>query len=269
MQNIVLFDLDGTLTPAREAMQDDMLESLSALHTYTDIAIVTGSPFEYVSEQASEFLYQFDAHPDAGVLRIMPCNGTQLFVSTGHGYEKTEAADMKATLGDEIYRRLIWVISNLQINLFEGIDIPLSGNFISYRGSMLNWCMIGRDATPEERKTFVDLDSKFKIRERISKAFQDNLDEFKLEGIEHAIGGNTSIDVFPNGWDKRYSLRHVQEYSDVYFIGDRCDPGGNDHALYSVIDESRRFKTSGPEQTKEIIGGLVKKFKEDKQSNVT
>ena len=264
MKNIVLFDLDGTLTPAREPMNDDMLSWLEVLHKHSDVGIVTGSPFPYISEQAPEFLSQFCFHPDAGVTRIMPCNGTQLFLSDGTGYERVYAADMKESLGDESYRRLIWVLSNLQVNLLEGIDIPISGNFISYRGSMLNWCMIGRDATSDERKAFVDLDAKYQIRKTLSKAFQNNLNEFKLEGISHAIGGNTSIDVYPTGWDKTYALRHVQDYDQVYFIGDRCDEGGNDKSLYDIIDEDKRHKTGGPEQTKEIIGGLVEKFKEHK-----
>ena len=270
MKNIVLFDLDGTLTPAREAMDPGMLDDIESLQQYADVGIVTGSPFPYISEQAAEFLNQFDFHEDSGIMRIMPCNGTQLYISTGFGYKKIHDANMKSELGDEIYRRLVWVISNLQVNLMEGVDIPLSGNFISYRGSMLNWCMIGRDATPEDRATFTELDAKFKIRQTLSKALKDNLDEFKIEGIEHAIGGNTSIDVFPAGWDKRYALQHIQDYDNVYFVGDRCEPGGNDYTLYEVIDEDKRHMTGGPEQTKKIIGGIVKKLgEEDKQSDVT
>ncbi len=270
MKNIVLFDLDGTLTPPREPMADDMLDYIESLQLHSDIGIVSGSPFEYISEQAQNFLDQFDFHEDGGVFRIMPCNGTQLYISTGFGYKKVHESNMKEALGNENYRRLIWVISNLQVNVMEGIDIPLSGNFISYRNSMLNWCMIGRDATREERATFVDLDSKFQIREKLSQAFSDNLKEFQLEGIEHAIGGNTSIDVYPTGWDKRYALKHIQEYDNIYFVGDRCMPGGNDYALYEVLDEDKRFMTTGPEQTKEIIGGLVEKLANNgKQSDVT
>ena len=268
MKNIVLFDLDGTLTPPRESMDENMLEYIEGLQRWADIGIVTGSPFQYISEQAPEFLRQFDYHEDGGVFRIMPCNGTQLYVSTGFGYKKVHEANMKETLGTEAYRRLIWVISNLQVNLLEGIDIPLSGNFISYRGSMLNWCMIGRDATSQERKAFVGLDTKFQVRTKLSQAFSDNLKEFKLEGIEHAIGGNTSIDVYPTGWDKRYALNHIQDYDNIYFVGDRCDPGGNDYSLYQVLDEDKRFKTTGPAQTKEIIGGLIEKLaNNDKQSD--
>lgn len=39
-------------------------------------------------------------------------------------------------------------------------------------------------------------------------------------------GGQISIDVFPDGWDKRYCLRHVENdgYKTIYFFGDKTMP---------------------------------------------
>ena len=141
--------------------------------------------------------------------------------------------------------------------MVEGMEIPLSGNFISYRGSMLNWCMIGRDAQPAERDMFTEVDVKFGIRKKLSEAFTQNLKEFGIEGIDHAIGGNTSIDIYPTGWDKRYALKHVTGYDNIYFVGDKCKQGGNDYALYNELEEGVRFMTSGPAITEEIISEKI------------
>lgn len=56
-----------------------------------------------------------------------------------------------------------------------------------------------------------------------------------------AIGGQISFDVFPNGWDKTYCLRHLEdeakkpggiEYKTIHFFGDKTSPGGNDYELF-------------------------------------
>ena len=261
--NVVMFDLDGTLTPARKAMDNDVYDALVELSSYATIGIVTGSMWEYIQQQATPFL-DWAWASDTAEIMIMPCNGTQLYVpSSGGSYKKQYAVSMKDEIGAENYRRLVWILSNLQVNMLEGIEMPVSGNFISYRGSLLNWCMIGRDATHEERDKFVSLDEKYKIRETISPLLSENFAEFELSDlVEHVIGGSTSIDIYPVGWDKRHSLTHIQaaEREGVYFVGDRCTPGGNDWPLYNIMDEDKRFMTGGPQETIEIIGGLVKKF---------
>ena len=48
MKNIVLFDMDGTLTPPRESMDTLLLGPLKVLARYADIGVVTGSDFNYV-----------------------------------------------------------------------------------------------------------------------------------------------------------------------------------------------------------------------------
>ena len=37
-------------------------------------------------------------------------------------------------------------------------------------------------------------------------------------------GGQISFDVFPEGWDKRYCLQHVQQFDTVHFFGDKTMP---------------------------------------------
>ncbi len=37
------------------------------------------------------------------------------------------------------------------------------------------------------------------------------------------VGGQISFDVFPEGWDKRYALKHLEneKISTIYFFGDK------------------------------------------------
>ena len=52
--------------------------------------------------------------------------------------------------------------------------------------------------------------------------------------LKCSIGGQISVDIFPEGWDKTYCLQFVDDkYDDIYFFGDRTMEGGNDYEIYS------------------------------------
>ena len=77
MRKIVLFDMDGTLTPARKQIESDMIRALKLLEKEYEIGIVTGSDFEYVRQQIEPAL-------DIGGIRlstlhIFPCNRTKYY----------------------------------------------------------------------------------------------------------------------------------------------------------------------------------------------
>lgn len=73
---MVLFDMDGTLTPPRKEFDIDLLPALRELSLISDIGIVTGSDHTYVLQQMrllienSELRYK---------LHILPCNGTKYY----------------------------------------------------------------------------------------------------------------------------------------------------------------------------------------------
>jgi phosphomannomutase len=48
-------------------------------------------------------------------------------------------------------------------------------------------------------------------------------------------GGQISFDVFPKGWDKTYCLQHLEKdkFEEIHFFGDKTDPGGNDHQIFT------------------------------------
>ena len=78
-----------------------------------------------------------------------------------------------------------------------------------------------------------------------------------------SLGGSTSVDVYPCGWDKTYALNHFRNHK-FWFIGDRCtDPNGNDKTLYDKIREEypeRAFEVKNVEETQNIIENLINDF---------
>lgn len=256
----VLFDMDGTLTPARRKIQPEMVDTLaSLLQKANKIGIVTGSGYDYIVEQCSD-LWKEDSGINPNRLTLFPCNGTQYYMWENGGWQKIFSASMEDELGEN-FRSLIQILLRLQSDFAqkeENGDVPLIGHFISYRDSMLNWCPLGRDATFSYRKDFIAKDKERDIRKNLHEALYRAMEEHGINNVTAALGGNTSIDIYPTGWDKSFALQHVVTGREPWFVGDRCEPGGNDHAIYDrLIKKNRAFSTTGPEQTIEIINKKI------------
>jgi hydroxymethylpyrimidine pyrophosphatase-like HAD family hydrolase len=51
MKNLVLFDMDGTLTPPRSHLDYNLVDTLRELVKFAEIGIVTGSDMDYLMQQ--------------------------------------------------------------------------------------------------------------------------------------------------------------------------------------------------------------------------
>ena len=152
-RDIVLFDMDGTLTEARKPFAPFLSSPLWSLGQIADIGIVTGSDLNYVKEQMHTLI---ENHSIRYCLHILPCNGTKWlkppeFPSNPHVL--THQVDMEKAIGKNKYRKLIETLLKFQLFTAD-YDIPLTGHFISTRGSTINWCPIGRNATDKQRNYF-------------------------------------------------------------------------------------------------------------------
>ena len=58
------------------------------------------------------------------------------------------------------------------------------------------------------------------LRAAFVKVLQERFADY---GLTFSIGGQISFDVFPNGWDKTYALRHVEKegFEEIHFFGDK------------------------------------------------
>ena len=106
-RDIVLFDMDGTLTEARKPFAPFLSSPLWSLGQIADIGIVTGSDLNYVKEQLHDLI---ENHSLRYCLHILPCNGTKWlkppeFPSTFHTLE--HEVNMEERIGKYKYRKLI------------------------------------------------------------------------------------------------------------------------------------------------------------------
>ena len=260
MKPLVLFDMDGTLTPARKPIDRSTVVKLRELQQHADIGIVSGSPYIYIEQQMGMAWREINSLIPADLV-IMPCNGTQIYqfasVDGKPTFTQTYSSSMIEYVSHNVYRVLLSILTDLQNQVIEDYSsLPLSGNFISFRESMVNWCMIGRDANHNMRNIFTDMDIKFSIRNKLKERLNSELHVAGIDNIITSLGGSTSIDIYPKGWDKTYCLRHVDDDRLIYFIGDKCHGDGNDRALFEHT-KTKAYETSGPSKTLLIIDDIL------------
>ena len=249
MKNLILFDLDGTLSQPRKLIQQDVILSLKELSNISKIGILTGSGFEYVIEQCEDAWRHIGSiYPERIIL--LPCNGTQVYEWKMQQWANVYSVDMIQDLGRKKYNALVKEILSLQSFLVNGHDIPLTGEFISYRKSMINWCPVGRYANTTQRNEFINIDNNIKLRKTYLSALINFCKNNNID-VTCVLGGQTSFDVYPSGWDKTYALKHFTGYN-IYFVGDRCTGDGNDKTIYDALSP-QSFMTNSPENTIEII----------------
>jgi len=257
---IVLFDMDGTLTPARKKMTSEICRSLRSLQKIGfNVGIVTGSGINYIIDQC-------DIMFDIGGLSydnldLYPCNGTQHFKINDQCrptliYENKFIEKIGAKKYSQIIYNCLCLLSNLEINDWSH-TMPLTGNFIDCRGSMINFCPIGRNASAAQREAWKSLDRKHKIRLGMIETLEF---VFANKGISFKLGGETSIDIFPTGWDKTYVLKNFDSRDNIWFVGDRCKPPGNDSEIYEKVKKDypgQAYESTGPEHTVELIKKII------------
>ncbi|KAJ1986641.1 Phosphomannomutase 1 [Dimargaris cristalligena] len=237
---LVLFDVDGTLTPARKVITPEMLDILKQLRQKVVIGFVGGSDFAKQHEQlGGDLLDNFDfAFSENGLTayRLGKSLPSQSFISY---------------IGEEDYAKL----ANFCLRYIADLKIPRKrGTFIEFRNGMINVSPIGRNCSYDERLEFQAYDNEYNIRPQFIAALKK---EFPNLDLTYSIGGQISFDVFPTGWDKTYCLRHLDNegFKSIHFFGDKTHVGGNDYEIYnhhSVIGHS----VSNPDGTIRILKEL-------------
>lgn len=241
-KTIFLFDVDGTLTQSRLQITPSVKEMLFELRKRVYIGFVGGSDLSKQIEQVGpDILDIFDyGFPENGVICYT-------------GNTLTASNSLISTIGEEKYR----IFVDYVLKYLSEMNIPVKrGTFIELRTSMVNICPVGRNCSQKERIDFFEYDKVNKIRETMVEELRKRFDEF---GLHFSIGGQISIDVFPKGWDKTYCLRHLEDFKEIYFFGDKVDKGGNDYEIY----EDRRTvgtRVNGPEEINEKVNARLKEI---------
>jgi len=243
-KTLLLFDVDGTLTAPRLQVTEEMEKFLySSVKTNATVGVVGGSDIKKIAEQMKgmDVVKKFDY--------FFSENG---LVAYKEGQQIAEQSILKK-FGDKVLQKLI----NFSLKYMSELELPAKrGTFVEFRTGLINLCPVGRSCSYEERLEFAKFDTENNVRLKFKEALEK---EFGELGLQFAMGGQISIDVFPKGWDKTYCLQFVENdgYEEIHFFGDKTTKGGND---YEIFEDARTIghTVTGPEDTmkqiKEVLG---------------
>ena len=223
MNKIYIFDVDGTLTPSRQKMTEEFARFFDVWTNENDYYLVTGSDKQKTQEQITH------AYIDRAC-GLFTCCGNQFWKE---GPTQQWPSDWRL-----IYENKFDIPDDLLKYLedtLDGSDYPIkAGNHIEDRGSMINFSMVGRRCSLQERKDYFEYDKLTGERQEIAKYIRQN-----WQDLDAVIGGEISIDIYPKGNDKSQVLEHIEKNhptGEIIFIGDRIEGGGNDYPLAELMD---------------------------------
>ena len=213
-----IFDVDGTLTPSRQQIDDEFAVFFSTFCAENDVYLVTGSDRDKTVEQVSEEVYSL-------AKRVYNCSGSDVYEGNNNVYTNNWR------IPDEARK---WLKDECRVSEF-----PLrTGLHIEERPGMVNFSVVGRNATMGERKLYVKHDTEHNERNLIADLFNK---EFK--DLIARPGGETGIDISPTGSDKSQIIYDFDDNDMLHFYGDRMDLQGNDYPLKKVLWERGNSST--------------------------
>jgi hypothetical protein len=240
----LIFDVDNTLTPPRQPLTEPMAHILKQLALPFHVA--AGSHLEILKGQFFEPLYafgfrkQFDAFISLGGVHYR-CDYSQ-----GMAMEVVSAFNLREHLGEEDYQRLIRVLAETLALPEFSLPAPVQviGETITCRGSMVNFCPIGRvrDESAEYRRNrehFVTFDHATRFRQRMMEHILTHLSPLiERKKLRIVFGGQTSFDISVEGRDKTYAVRRLLDegFERLVFIGDALFEGGNDAPIREFVE---------------------------------
>lgn len=233
---IYIFDIDGTLTPFRSPIVSEFKEWFLNWSKDKRIWFATGSDLEKTLEQLGSEFYSIAE-------RSYQSNGQEIY-----SYGKLIQEAPKFDIGPKCF-------ADLDKFLTESEYPVRAGNHFEPRPGALNFSIVGRNCSKEQRSDYATYDLQNFERQHIVEVMSEKYPE-----IEFALGGEISIDIYPKGSGKGNLIKDLDD--NFTFFGDHMYPGGNDYSVYErakevhIADDNTFHNVESYEQTWEILRGI-------------
>lgn len=230
-----VFDVDGTLTPARMIIEPDHYSMFKEFIETRDVYIVTGSDYPKTDEQMKGLQDLCN--------ESWQCGGAQQWIKGKPG------SHVDVQPGKYM---LEWFEEKIKESGFN----RKTGFHVEVRSGMINFSILGRGASNEQRSRYRAWDNHTKERELLATEFNYI---FGVQGFEAMVAGETGLDIFKGGVNKGKLYQHIKpKYDEIVFFGDHCLPGQNDYPFVRLCkSEDTVHHVSGPDETFEIIKDIM------------
>lgn len=231
MDDAFVFDVDGTLTPHRQVIDPTFRNEFIDWAKSKNVFLASGSDYVKLIEQV-------------GVKVLNDVAG--VFSSSGNALHKNGELQWQNHALDD--PKLIGVLDKmLQASAYP----DRTGLHFEHRPGMLNFSVVGRNASFDDRAAYFEYDKLCKERNLIAA-------RVRTLGYDASIGGQISVDIFPPGGDKRQIVHYFDNDTTIYFFGDRMAPEGNDESLAHALlkrGNAVLYHVTSCDMTREILSG--------------
>ena len=248
-RKVIAFDLDDTLAISKSPISDRMGELLVQLLKKYDVCIISGGRYEQFKKQVIDRL---EATPrELSRMHLMPTCGTRYY-----RYDEVESEwklQYAEDLSDEQKKKIVSVLESAAKEVGLWVDKPY-GDIIEDRLSQITYSALGQQAPAEEKYKWAEANAEAK--QVLRKLVADQLPD-----LEVRLGGTTSVDVTRIGIDKAYGMQKLIETldiskSDILFIGDKLQEGGNDYPVKAMGIDS--IEVDRWEDTALVLEGILR-----------
>lgn len=205
-----IFDVDGTITPSRKPIVPEFEEYFFEFASRNKVFLVTGSDRKKTLEQIGQRLYDT-------AQRVYQCSGNDVWEKD----KNLRTSEIKIPC--EMYSKFTQFLSES--------SFPIrTRDHVDTRPGLVNFSIIGRNCTPEQRLEYVEYDRIFEERSSIAKDLRSEFEDYDIQ-----IAGETGIDITIKGKNKAQIIEDFDASDELFFFGDRMDLEGNDYPLSEAI----------------------------------
>ncbi len=253
-KDLIVFDLDGTLTPSKSPLEPSMTRALTELLAKKRVAVIGGGSWAQFRKQ---FLGSFDCPRELlSNLFLFPTTATS-FYRYRKGWKNIYEMKLSSRERAAIKRAFREVMREI------GYVPPVKtyGKVIEDRGSQITFSALGQDIVAKLGKRGLALKERWRRENTPVKLKMAKLLAERLPNLEVHPSAFTSIDVTRKGIDKAYGVLQIEKYLHVpigkmVFIGDALFKGGNDAAAKRTGVDC--VPVRGPKDTEEIIKKILR-----------
>ena len=252
MTTLLLFDVDGTIVESGEKIDSEMVDILNKLKDKNyELGIVGGGKLDKILQQLDDKILF-----------------THYFSECGCVYHINNNIIKKLWLEEKYVKNIrnhphynnINILIKASLKYLSEVDYTLSGHFIDLRNGIIYISLIGMNATQEERRYYMEKEKTHNYRLELINILKKKASELNcINDISIFLGGNVGIALYPNDYDKKQVLQHIDinKYKEIYYFGDKYLEHGNDYNLLNnknIIGKN----IDSIQDTKKILRDLLK-----------
>lgn len=242
-KDVVIFDLDGTISAPKTPMDQEMSALLSKLAETHHIIVISGASHAQLKKQ---FLTGFnESSTSFEKILLFPTCGSQCFQYSDGEWNERYADRLSEEEKGQIFESFEKIFKQVNYSHPE----ELHGEVIEDRITQITFSAVGQRAPLEMKELW---NKEFNaVRETMTQELQK-----LLPNHEVLMGGLTSIDVTKKGINKFYGVKKAEELlrtpiERMLFIGDDLRPGGNDEPVLRTGIEA--ISVANHEDTKKLL----------------